>query len=206
MFCKQFNDDLLVAAYLKYESQIKAAHELGCSRETVARAVRRAGIPLNGRRNTDGKHRGNGGGGSDTKLADADLIEDSRKMTRAEISQKYNVDIMNIIRKEKRLGISCASGFGAGGKSKWKKRASGKALNGFDDDITLLGVYKRDGGICRICGLPVVIEKKDGWKTHKDYPSIDHIIPLSKGGTHTWDNVQLAHISCNSAKGDKEVC
>ena len=35
----------------------------------------------------------------------------------------------------------------------------------------------------------------------KKYPSIDHVIPLSKGGTHSWDNVKLAHFSCNSAKG-----
>ena len=36
-----------------------------------------------------------------------------------------------------------------------------------------------------------------------DYPTIDHIKPISKGGTHTWDNVQLAHFHCNSIKSDK---
>ena len=35
------------------------------------------------------------------------------------------------------------------------------------------------------------------------YPTIDHIIPLSKGGTHTWNNVQLAHMCCNAGKCDK---
>jgi 5-methylcytosine-specific restriction endonuclease McrA len=35
-----------------------------------------------------------------------------------------------------------------------------------------------------------------------DAPTVDHIIPLAKGGTHTWDNVQLAHWSCNSDKRD----
>lgn len=33
--------------------------------------------------------------------------------------------------------------------------------------------------------------------------SIDHIRPLSKGGTHTWDNVQLAHLKCNIKKGNR---
>ena len=35
------------------------------------------------------------------------------------------------------------------------------------------------------------------------YPTVDHIVPLSKGGTHTWNNVQLAHMACNSGKCDK---
>lgn len=37
----------------------------------------------------------------------------------------------------------------------------------------------------------------------KAYPSIDHIIPVSHGGTHTWDNVELAHRYCNGVKSDK---
>ena len=36
-----------------------------------------------------------------------------------------------------------------------------------------------------------------------EYPSIDHVVPLSKGGTHTWDNVHLAHKRCNMVKGNK---
>jgi 5-methylcytosine-specific restriction endonuclease McrA len=36
------------------------------------------------------------------------------------------------------------------------------------------------------------------------YPSIDHILPLSKGGAHTWDNIMLAHRQCNWLKGDHE--
>lgn len=36
-------------------------------------------------------------------------------------------------------------------------------------------------------------------------PSIDHIVPLSKGGTHIWSNVELAHVICNSLRGNKEV-
>ena len=74
-----------------------------------------------------------------------------------------------------------------------------------DKDISLEKLYKRDNGICSICG------GKCDWSDHqyrgryfivgKTYPTIDHVIPLSKGGTHSWDNVKLAHLSCNSAKG-----
>lgn len=31
----------------------------------------------------------------------------------------------------------------------------------------------------------------------------DNIVPLSKGGPHTWDNVQAAHFSCNIKKSNK---
>lgn len=32
---------------------------------------------------------------------------------------------------------------------------------------------------------------------------IDHIIPISKGGSHTIENVQLTHPFCNLSKNDK---
>ena len=34
------------------------------------------------------------------------------------------------------------------------------------------------------------------------YPTMDHIIPISKGGGHTWDNVQIAHRICNINKSN----
>jgi 5-methylcytosine-specific restriction endonuclease McrA len=32
--------------------------------------------------------------------------------------------------------------------------------------------------------------------------TVEHIIPICKGGTHTWDNVAPAHYLCNMNKGD----
>lgn len=57
--------------------------------------------------------------------------------------------------------------------------------------ITLAKVFKRDAGICQLC-------KK--WVQPR-YASMDHKFPLSKGGTHTWDNIQLTHLKCNLRKG-----
>jgi len=54
--------------------------------------------------------------------------------------------------------------------------------------------------ICGICGKPVDFSYK---APHPLSPSVDHIIPVSKGG-HPTDisNLQLAHRCCNRAKGD----
>jgi 5-methylcytosine-specific restriction endonuclease McrA len=55
-------------------------------------------------------------------------------------------------------------------------------------------VFERDGGVCGICRAAVDINET--WH-------IDHVIPLSKGGAHSYSNVQLAHARCNCSKGAK---
>ena len=198
----RLTDEQLVACYLKYESQIKAAEELGCSRETIARAVRRAEIPLNGRRN-NGDHKGNGGGGSPRKITDAELIEEAKTMTRGEIAKKHKMCICNVDRKLKRLGIKCKKAEwtrrgNIGTNRHYRERAAAYSVE-YDASVTLKRVIKRDGGICQLCGKTV--DTTSAGRVRLYYPSIDHIIPLSKGGGHTWNNVQLAHMICNSRKG-----
>ena len=75
------------------------------------------------------------------------------------------------------------------------------------DYIPLPAVYEKYNGICYLCGGLC------DWNAKKiingvgyalgDYPSRDHVIPLSKGGLHAWSNVRLAHVRCNSSKGAK---
>jgi hypothetical protein len=66
-----------------------------------------------------------------------------------------------------------------------------------DHTINLSYIIKRDRGRCGICHKPVRA------KRGRRGPSIDHIIPLSIGGTHTLDNVQLAHLACNWSKNNR---
>lgn len=88
-------------------------------------------------------------------------------------------------------------------RARSKHRYDGIAI---DKDITLGKLAKRDNNICWICGLFVDwTDKRPGNNTTvvgDMYPSIDHIIPISKGGMHSWDNVALAHMKCNSWKRD----
>lgn len=49
------------------------------------------------------------------------------------------------------------------------------------------------GNICSLCGKPI---------TNMKDCTIDHIIPISKGGLTTLENCQIAHRWCNLEKGD----
>lgn len=51
-------------------------------------------------------------------------------------------------------------------------------------------IYMRDGNKCQYCGSTKNL-------------TIDHIIPRSKGGGNTWENLVTACHSCNTHKGDK---
>lgn len=76
-----------------------------------------------------------------------------------------------------------------------------------DYTITLDKLIKRDNNICYICNrecnLNDYIYNENTFIAGNYYPSIDHVIPIAKGGTHEWDNIRLAHRICNSLKGDK---
>lgn len=78
-----------------------------------------------------------------------------------------------------------------------------------DSDISLERLYQRDGGICYLCGRVCDWNDRevvDGTIICGDtYPSIEHIIPLSKNGKHAWVNVKLACRRCNSFKSDKLI-
>lgn len=69
--------------------------------------------------------------------------------------------------------------------------------------ITLEKLVKRDGLTCALCGGLCDWNDKRYGDCGPLYPSIDHITPISKGGAHAWDNVQVAHFECNSAKRDR---
>jgi 5-methylcytosine-specific restriction endonuclease McrA len=50
-------------------------------------------------------------------------------------------------------------------------------------------IYKRDGHKCQYCGSTRRL-------------TIDHVIPRSRGGKDTWENLVVACSTCNTRKGD----
>lgn len=59
-------------------------------------------------------------------------------------------------------------------------------------------VYERDGWTCKLCDTAV--DQSLAWPDPYS-ASIDHIVPISAGGAHVWENVQCAHLRCNILKG-----
>ena len=59
------------------------------------------------------------------------------------------------------------------------------------EDVSRDEIAERDNHLCHICG---------GWVSAHDM-TLDHVVPLVRGGVHTKDNIKLAHKVCNSRKG-----
>lgn len=74
-----------------------------------------------------------------------------------------------------------------------------KETGKFDNSVTLENVFSKYNGICQCCNKELEF---DCDCNDNDYPSIDHITPLSKGGWHTWENVQLLCRGCNIHKSN----
>lgn len=68
------------------------------------------------------------------------------------------------------------------------------------EPIVSVAVYDRDGWLCGLCGLPV--DKQLKWPDPMSV-SLDHIVPMSKGGAHLWENVGCSHLTCNLRKHNK---
>lgn len=62
-------------------------------------------------------------------------------------------------------------------------------------------VYARSDYKCHLCGEPLRMDlTAPEWLA----PTVDHVIPLAKGGKHSYSNTKAAHFICNARKGDRE--
>lgn len=72
------------------------------------------------------------------------------------------------------------------------------------DGVTDQQIFERDGWRCLIpgCGRPIQHDLR-----HPDpiSASIDHIVPLSRGGDDTEANKRAAHLVCNTRRGARDI-
>ena len=77
-------------------------------------------------------------------------------------------------------------------------------------NVSLLALEERDNHTCYLCGTKTDrsdyrVDESGNFIAGPSYPSIDHVVPLSKGGTHDMSNVRLACCRCNSIKRDLDL-
>lgn len=77
---------------------------------------------------------------------------------------------------------------------KWPSIIVNRNSNSFNREVRLKKSYLfyRDHCRCVFCGCDLTLHNM----------TVEHIIPQSKGGKTTWDNVAVACYACNNKKGD----
>lgn len=82
------------------------------------------------------------------------------------------------------------------------QRRRAKVRGNETENFTSLQIYERDKWTCYLCGKPISKRQK---APHPKSPSLDHVLPVCKGGGHTLENVKAAHLQCNQSKGGKTL-
>lgn len=84
-------------------------------------------------------------------------------------------------------------------RAKRNRRHRIRAGSTIGEVVCLYKLMQKHRNRCGQCNTLCV--KPEGYN-HPNEGTIDHIMPLSKGGLHLWNNVQLLCRQCNSAKRD----
>lgn len=85
------------------------------------------------------------------------------------------------------------------GTNRKRARAHGVAYQ----YVNPIKVLRRDNWTCQLCGRKTPQALRGTYDDRA--PELDHIMPISKGGAHSYANVQCACRACNMAKGDKPM-
>lgn len=85
---------------------------------------------------------------------------------------------------------------GRNARKNHKRRASGKPV------LSTRQIAERDGTTCHLCGDAVDMSLSGRVQRG---PTIDHIVPVSLGGTNDSENLALAHRDCNVKRSNRGV-
>lgn len=84
-----------------------------------------------------------------------------------------------------------------------KTHFKAKTRRRYKNGITWMTLGPKVNWECHLCGEEV--ERVPGtWETPRG-ANVDHLIPRSKGGLDDWDNVLLAHYSCNHSRSNADL-
>lgn len=130
---------------------------------------------------------------------DSDRYRELRRQQRAQDIERFRaVDMARYHRnRDKRIALATAA---------FHKRRALMLTIETDKGITVPALRKIHGDQCCYCKTTMVFKSQPAALGIKpERATIEHILPLSRGGTHTFDNVTLACHSCNVRKNSKTV-
>lgn len=124
-----------------------------------------------------------------------------------ESDRKYRVDNLEKIRAQREARRDELSAM----LTEWKRNNREKvrdyerrrraAIRGSRiEEVDLELAWLESSGVCGICATGM--DRSIPWP-HPEFPSLDHIIPLARGGGHIQENVRYVHLRCNIRKNDR---
>lgn len=80
-------------------------------------------------------------------------------------------------------------------------RRARMANNGFERGVTVPALRKIHGDTCHYCGVTMVFKSFPKGKRPTTQATLEHLQPISRGGSHTFENCRLSCWGCNISKG-----
>lgn len=79
-------------------------------------------------------------------------------------------------------------------RENWNRYNARKLYSAMTEPVDYEAILERDGMFCYICQQDILPGQDINF---------DHIIPVSRQGSHTTENIKVTHAICNQRKGDK---
>ena len=127
---------------------------------------------------------------------EVELLKGKQKAS-AVCGEACRVERERRIREERKATESWRSA-----RRRYKSSRRAKERGADADPIDPIEVFERAGWRCYLCGVETPIGLRG--TNHDDAPELEHVIPLARGGSHTWANVACACRKCNIRKGDSD--
>ena len=113
---------------------------------------------------------------------------------------------IRLLRLEGFCSTECLGDFkslqNADNKYRYSMKSTAAKFNvSYDESITRREVFSRGNGLCYICGQLTHYENSDEYSPL--LATVDHLIPWTRGGEHSWENVKLCCLRCNIVKGNR---
>lgn len=89
----------------------------------------------------------------------------------------------------------------------YKRKSQRKRRSAYSEEYLESDVLSMYGSICYLCNkeIDLSLPRHIGDAGWENSLHIDHVMPLSKGGTDTIDNVRPTHARCNLIKSDSII-